>query len=272
MPLLSTLGAASSQSFGGRGGPDLTLTLALQMSMVSGSFSIPASANIVSGDMLIVAQGSGDSDVTTFPNPVADGYYSPSGTGFTRLGSPNFSNYASTGDSPQICASCGFCKYESDGNEVGTTISGFLPSGQDGYESSAGKLIGLRPNFDINTTNYKDDTSFTGTTTGPATITSQYMSLGVVPSTRCTFLVTVFMNHNSSNTNGIVFSKNIDSFRVYQTYDNQGGSGFVVSGLRYISVHVFPSGTSIGHMTISHTNTASGARMLNSVAIEIGTS
>ena len=271
MPLLSTLGAASSQSFGGRGGPDLTSTLALQMSMVSGSFSIPASANIVSGDMLIVAQGSGDSDVTTFPNPVADGYYSPSGTGFTRLGSPTFSNYASTGDSPQICASCGVCKHESDGNEVGTTISGFLPSGQDGYESSDGKLIVLRPNFDINTTNYKDDTNFIGNT-GTGTITSSTMSLGVVPSTRCTFLVTVFMNHNSSNTNNIVFSKNIDSFRVYQAYENLGASGFVVSGLRYISVHVFPSGTSIGDLTISHTNAVSGARMLYSIATEIGTS
>jgi len=271
MPLLSTLGAASSQSFGGRGGPDLTLTLALQMAMVSGSFSIPASANIVSGDMLIVAQGSGDSDVTIFPNPVAEGYYSPSGTGFERLGTPAFSNYGSAGSSPQICASCGACGHESDGNEVGTTISGFLPSGQDGYESSGGRLMGLRPNFDINITNYKDGTDFIGNTAG-GTITSSPMSLGVVPSTRCTFLVTVFMNHNSSNTNNIVFSKNIDIFRVFEFADIQQASGFKVSGLRYISLHVFPNGTSIGDMTISHTSTVAGARMLKSVATEIGTS
>ena len=272
MPLLSTLGAASSQSFGGRGGPDLTMTASIiDLDMSFGSFSVASNADIVSGDMLIVAQGSGDSDVTTFPNPVADGYYSPSGTGFTRLGSVTSSNYASTGGSPQICASCGSCQHSADGNEPGTTISGFLPTGQDGYERSDGSLIRLRPDFDINTTTYKDSTQFIGNA-GTGTITSQYISLGIVPSTRCTLLVTVFMNHNSSNTNGIVFSENIDGFRVFQATTGYSGSGFKVSGLRYISMHVFPSGTSIGDMTISHTNTASGARMLNSVAIEIGTS
>lgn len=78
MPLLSTLGAASSQSFKGRGGPDLTMTAStIDLDMSFGSFSVASDEDIVSGDMLIVGQGSGDSDVTTFPNPVSDGYYSP---------------------------------------------------------------------------------------------------------------------------------------------------------------------------------------------------
>lgn len=270
MPLLSTLGAASSQSFKGRGGPDLTMTAStIDADMSSGSFSIPSDADIVSGDMLIVAQGSGDSNVTTFPSPVSDGYYSPSG--FTRM-QTEFSNYGSSGSSPQICASCGSCRYLAGGSEPGTTISGFLPTGQDGYEESDGSLVRLRPNFNIGIRSFKDNTSFIGLKTSNGTITSPAISLDVVPPTRCTLLVTVFMNHNSSNTNGIVFSKNIDDFRVFQATTSYSGSGFKVSGLRYISMHVFPNGISIGDMTISHTNTALGARMLSSSALEIGTS
>ena len=273
MPLLSTLGAASSQSFKGRGGPDLTMTATsgiIDNTLSFGSFSIPSDADIVSGDLLIAAQGSGDSNVTTFPNPVSDGYYSPSGTGFLRMSS-TFSNYGSSGDSPQVCASCGSCFSIAGGNEPGTTISGFLPQGQDGYEYSGGSLIRLRPNFDIGVRISKDNTNFIGNT-GTGTITSSAISLGIVPSTRCTLLVTVFMNHNINNTNNIVFSKNIDSFRVLQSSTGAPGSGFIVSGLRYISMHVFPSGTNVGDLTISHTNTASGARMLNAAAYEIGTS
>lgn len=157
------------------------------------------------------------------------------------------------------------------GNEPGTTISGFLPTGQDGYERSDGSLIRLRPDFDIGVRIFKDNTNFIGNT-GTGTITSSAISLGIVPSTRCTLLVTVFMNHNSSNTNGIVFSKNIDGFRVFQATTGYSGSGFKVSGLRYISMHVFPNGTNVGDITISQTNTASGSRMLNAVAYEIGTS
>jgi len=271
MPLLSTLGAASSQSFKGRGGPDLTMTAStIDLDMSFGSFSVASDEDIVSGDMLIVGQGSGDSDVTTFPNPVSDGYYSPPGTGFLRMDT-TFSNYGSSGDSPQVCASCGSCQKLASGNEPGTTISGFLPTGQDGYERSDGSLIRLRPDFDIGVRIFKDNTNFIGNT-GTGTITSSAISLGIVPSTRCTLLVTVFMNHNSSNTNGIVFSKNIDGFRVFQATTGYSGSGFKVSGLRYISMHVFPNGTNVGDITISHTNTASGSRMLNAVAYEIGTS
>ena len=271
MPLLSTLGAASSQSFKGRGGPGLTMTSSIiDVDMSFGSFSVASDADIVSGDKLIVAQGSGDSDVTTFPNPVSDGYYSPPGTFFDRMNS-TFSNYGSSGDSPQVCGSCGSCQKLASGSEPGTTISGFLPTGQDGYERSDGSLIRLRPDFDIGVSIFKDNTNFIGNT-GTGTITSSAISLGIVPSTRCTLLVTVFMNHNSSNTNGIVFSENIDGFRVFQATTSYSGSGFKVSGLRYISMHVFPNGTNVGDITISHTNTASGSRMLNAVAYEIGTS
>ena len=271
MPLLSTLGAASSQSFKGRGGPDLTMTAStIDLDMSFGSFSVASDADIVSGDLLIVAQGSGDSDVTTFPNPVADGYYSPSGTGFTGM-STTFSNYGSSGDSPQVCGSCGSCQKLANGDEPGTTISGFLPTGQDGYERSNGSLIRLRPNFDIGIRVAKDVGSFVGNT-GTGIITSNTLGLGTVPPTRCTLLVTVFMNHNSSNTNNIVFNKDIDSFRVAQVFTGYSGSGFIVPGLRYISMHVFPSGTNIGDLRISHTNTASGARLLNAISYEIGTS
>ena len=271
MPLLSTLGAASSQSFKGRGGPDLTMTAStIDADMSFGSFSVASDADIVSGDLLIAAQGSGDSDVTTFPDPNTDGYYAPPGTGFLRMSS-TFSNYGSSGDSPQVCASCGSCHHTADGSEPGTTISGFLPQGQDGYEYSGGSLIRLRPNFDIGVKISKDTTSFIGNT-GTGIITSSTLSLGTVPSTRCTLLVTVFMNHNTNNTNNIVFNKNIDSFRVAQISAGYSGSGFIVPGLRYISMHVFPNGTNVGDLRISHTNTASGARILNAAAYEIGTS
>ena len=276
MPLLSTLGAASSQSFKGRGGPDLTMTATggiINNTLSFGSFSIPSDADIVSGDLLVAAQGSGDSNVTTFPNPVSDGYYSPPGTGFLRMSS-TFSNYGSSGDSPQVCASCGSCfrTVGAGSNLPGTTISGFLPQGQDGYEYSGGLLVRLRPNFDIGIRVGIDTATFIGNT-GTGIINSSTLSLGIVPSTRCTLLVTEFMNHNSSNTNEIVFSKNIDSFRVIESFTGVSpGPDFLVSGLRYISMHVFPSGTNVGDLTISHTNTASGARMLNSVAYEIGTS
>jgi hypothetical protein len=271
MPLLSTLGAASSQSFKGRGGPDLTMTAsAIELDMSFGSFSVASDADIVSGDMLIVGQGSGDSDVTTFPNPVSDGYYSPPGTGFLRMDT-TFSNYGSSGDSPQVCGSCGSCQKLANGDEPGTTISGFLPTGQDGYERSNGSLIRLRPNFDIGIRFGIDTARFIGNT-GTGIITSSKLSLGIVPSTRCTLLVTVFMNHNSSNTNEIVFSENIDGFRVFEATTSYSGSGFKVSGLRYISMHVFPNGTNVGDLTISHINTASGARMLTAAAYEIGTS
>lgn len=272
MPLLSTLGAASAQSFKGRGGPDLLLTAAGSdiVALSSGQFSVPPDADIQSGDLLIVAQGSGDSNVTTIPNPVADGYYAPSGTGFLRL-SANFTNYGSSGDSPQICASCGSCQKLAVGTEPDTTISGFLPTGQDGYERSDGQLIRLRPNFDIGIRAYKDNANAVGLG-GTGVLTTPSLQLGVVPSTRCQLMVTVMMNHNVDNSNNLAFSKNIDAFAVFESFSSLPDSQFAVSGFYEVRMHVFPNGTNVGDITISHTNTSPGYRLINSVVYEIGTS
>lgn len=269
MPLLSTLGSASIQSYGAYSSNKKTASASLIDSGISfGQFSASSSADINSGDILFVAQASADDNVTTYPNPVSDGYYSP--TGFTR-GNVTWTNYGTSSDSTKRFATAGVSYRYADGTEPGTTMSGFLPQSADGYAYSHGLLLRLRPNFTANTVYSKDDSNAYNSG-GTGTITPT-VSIGTVPLTRCTVLISMLLSHNSSNSSNFTFTTSLDSMTPYRVAQWSGGvysSSFMTSGLRRIDVHVFPNGTNVGDITASYTSDHAGYATLHLSAYELG--